>query len=289
MRLDGRSLAAVTAIDRISGWSAANKAGAVVRPGNRPTTAGDVDAAFGLASVTKLLSAYAVLVATEEEVVALDEPAGPPGSTVAHLLAHASGLGPDAGSGVIAPPGTRRIYSNAGFEVLADHLVAAAGLPFDTYLTEAVLEPLGMASTRLTGSRRTAPPRPSPISPASRPSCSHPSHLPATLTVATTPVPHAGGVRPGFGRQDPNPWGLGCRAPRPKSPHWTGAGTARPPSGLRGACGTFSVDPVGPAACIVLTDQPFGARAEHYWPTLSDAVLLEQPDPPKGALIPNGP
>ena len=70
------------------------------------------------ASVTKLLTALASLVAAEEGVLELDEPAGPPGSTARHLLAHASGLPPD-GETPIAQPGTRRIYSNAGFEVLA--------------------------------------------------------------------------------------------------------------------------------------------------------------------------
>ena len=80
----------------------------------------------------------------------LDEPAGPPGATVRHLLAHASGLGPDGA--VLAPPATRRIYSNAGYEVLADVVAGAAGLPFATYLGEAVLGPVGLAGTTLEGS-----------------------------------------------------------------------------------------------------------------------------------------
>jgi CubicO group peptidase (beta-lactamase class C family) len=76
--------------------------------------------------VTKLVSALAALVAVEQGAVELDEPAGPPGSTVRHLLAHASGLAPDENS-VIAPPGRRRIYSNSGFEALADRSPSAAG------------------------------------------------------------------------------------------------------------------------------------------------------------------
>ena len=44
------------------------------------------------ASVSKLATAVAMLVAAEEGIVDLDEPAGPPGSTFRHLLAHASGL-----------------------------------------------------------------------------------------------------------------------------------------------------------------------------------------------------
>ena len=46
---------------------------------------------FALASVTKPLVARAAQVAVEEGVVELDTQAGPPGSTVRHLLAHASG------------------------------------------------------------------------------------------------------------------------------------------------------------------------------------------------------
>src|SRR2546425_457645 len=74
---------------------------------------------FPWASVTKLATALAVLVAAEEGVVDLDDAAGPPGSTIRHLLAHASGLPLDGGA-PIAEPGRRRIYSNAGFEALAD-------------------------------------------------------------------------------------------------------------------------------------------------------------------------
>src|SRR3546814_8402419 len=74
---------------------------------------------FALASVTKLLTASAVLVAVEEEIVVLDEAAGPPGATVRLLLAHASGL-PFEGREPIAPPGERRASGNAAYEVLAE-------------------------------------------------------------------------------------------------------------------------------------------------------------------------
>src|SRR5436190_1460523 len=93
---------------------------------------GDLERVFPWASVTKLASAVAVLVAAEEGIVDLDEPAGPPGSTVRHLLAHASGLPFDPGP-PIARPGTRRIYSNYGFEVLAAHVGERAEMPFAAY------------------------------------------------------------------------------------------------------------------------------------------------------------
>src|SRR2546430_6084745 len=93
---------------------------------------GDETLVLGWASVSKLATAVAMLVAAEEGIVDLDEPAGPPGSTLRHLLAHASGLPFDAGA-AIAPPGRRRIYSNYGFEVAAALVEERAEMPFAAY------------------------------------------------------------------------------------------------------------------------------------------------------------
>src|SRR5579875_3739496 len=111
-------------------------------------TTGDAGQRFAWASVTKLCTALAVLVAVEEGTVALSDPAGVPGATVAHLLAHASGLAPDRRE-VIAPPETRRIYSNAGFELLGELLAERSGMPVWQYVTEAVFVPLQMVGARL--------------------------------------------------------------------------------------------------------------------------------------------
>ncbi|NEE07784.1 beta-lactamase family protein, partial [Streptomyces sp. SID7499] len=106
----------------IDTWPVTTAAAAVVRAdGTVLGTHGPADHRFPLASVTKPLAAYAALVAYEEGAVELDEPAGPEGSTVRHLLAHTSGLAFDEHR-VTAPPGNRRLYSNAGFEVLGDHI-----------------------------------------------------------------------------------------------------------------------------------------------------------------------
>jgi CubicO group peptidase (beta-lactamase class C family) len=141
----------VTALDALAAWPVPHAAGAVVPAGGGTTEqAGETDRPFPLASVTKLVTALAVLVACEEETVALDEPAGPEGSTVRHLLAHASGLGVD--DRVAARPGERRIYSNTGFEILGEVVAARAGIAFGRYATEAVLDPLGMGSTSMDGS-----------------------------------------------------------------------------------------------------------------------------------------
>ena len=46
-----------------------------------------------------------------------------------HLLAHTSGLAFDEHR-VTAAPGQRRLYSNAGFEQLGDHIAKATEIPF---------------------------------------------------------------------------------------------------------------------------------------------------------------
>src|SRR5687767_190463 len=88
---------AVDALRQIDDWGAAHAAAAVVRPGGMLASHGPSDHLFRWASVTKLATALAVLVAVEEGVVDLEEPAGPEGATVRHLLAHASGLPFDGG------------------------------------------------------------------------------------------------------------------------------------------------------------------------------------------------
>ena len=55
------------------------------------------------------------------DLPAAGEAPHPSGITVAHLLAHAAGLPFERGAPV-APPGTRRTYSNYGYELLGDHL-----------------------------------------------------------------------------------------------------------------------------------------------------------------------
>ena len=112
---------ALDALRQIEEWGAANAAAGVVGPEGVRATHGPVEHEFRWASVTKPATALATLVAAEEGVVDLDEPAGPPGATVRHLLAHASGL-PFEGGTPIAEPGKRRIYSNTGFEQLAAHV-----------------------------------------------------------------------------------------------------------------------------------------------------------------------
>jgi CubicO group peptidase (beta-lactamase class C family) len=82
------------------------------------------------------------------------------------------------------------------------------------------------------------------------------------------------GVLPGFGRQEPNDWGLGFELRDAKSPHWTGARNSARTFGHFGRSGTFLwVDPEARLALGVLTDLDFGDWAAEAWPRLSDAVL----------------
>jgi CubicO group peptidase (beta-lactamase class C family) len=228
-----------------------------------------------IASVGKLLVGVAALVALEEGTVDLDEPAGPSGSTVRHLLAHASGLAFDSDRS-IAPPGRRRIYSNTGIERFADHLTARAGMPFGEYLRLGVLEPLGMAATTLRGSPAHAVwSTASDLLRFSRELLAPTLVSAEMLAEATRPqFPDLGGVLPDLGRFDPNPWGLTFEIRDGKDPHWTGKRNSPATFGHFGGAGGFLwVDPKAGLATIALTDRDFGPWALEAWPTFSDAVL----------------
>jgi len=265
-----------TAVGTALDWPVPHVAAAVVlADGTVAAETGEQDRVFPLASVTKPLSAYAVLIAVEEGAVDWDDPAGPEGSTLRHLAAHTSGLSFSEAK-VQAKPGVRRIYSNSGFEVLDAAVAAAAGMSFAEYLDEAVLTPLGMTSTSLEGSAAAD----------ARSTCADLTRFaaelqaptlvsPTTLHEATTVVfPGVDGVLPGYGRQMPNDWGLGFEIRDGKSPHWTGANSSPRTFGHFGQSGTFLwVDPDAGAACIALTDRDFGPWAIEAWPPFTDRVL----------------
>src|SRR5439155_616351 len=77
----------VEALAQVDGWGAGAVAVAVLRGGDVIAERGPRDREFRWASITKPAVALATLVAAEEGVVDLDEPAGPEGSAVRHLLA----------------------------------------------------------------------------------------------------------------------------------------------------------------------------------------------------------
>jgi CubicO group peptidase (beta-lactamase class C family) len=267
----------VDALRQIDGWGAGVAAAAVVAAGGEVLASrGPSDEVVRWASITKPTVALAVLVAAEEGVVDLDEPAGPEGSTIRHLLAHASGL-PFAGPRPIAPPGRRRIYSNTGFVLLGDELERAAEMPLAEYLHAALVVPLGMraelrgsAAADLFGSLDD-------LVALARELQSPTVVAQETLDEMTTvQFDGLGGVLPDVGRFDPNDWGLGVELRNGKQPHWTGARNSTRTFGHFGGSGTFLwIDPEAGIALACLTDRSFGAWALEAWPRLSDAVLAE--------------
>jgi CubicO group peptidase (beta-lactamase class C family) len=255
-------------------------AAAVVGPSGVLAEFGDQRHQFPLASVTKPLAARAAHVAVEEGVFDLDTSAGPPGSTVRHLLAHASGLAMHSDE-VMAEPGKRRCYSNYGFGVLAQALQDASGIDFVDYLADAVLVPLGMSDTRLEGGAAAA--GYGGVSTVAdlvrfagdllRPELvAAPTHAEATAVQ----FPGLDGVLPGFGVQRPNDWGLGFEIRDGKSPHWTGSTNSAATYGHFGQSGTcLWVDPAADLALVVLTDRDFGDWSRERWPKFSDTVIAE--------------
>jgi CubicO group peptidase (beta-lactamase class C family) len=267
-------------LDALDDWPVRAAAAAVVGPSGVLASRGDTKQEFALASVTKPLVARAVQIAIEEGVVDLDTAAGPPGSTVRHLLAHASGLAMHSNQ-TLAKPGTRRIYSNYGFAVLAETVQQASGIESGHYLAEAVFEPLGMTATRLDGGAQAAGfGATSTVADlaafAAELLC--PETVSAQMHADATMVQFPGldGVLPGYGVQRPNDWGLGFEIRDSKSPHWTGANNSARTYGHFGQSGTFIwADPEAELALVVLTDRDFGEWALPAWPALSDTVLFE--------------
>ena len=265
----------VKALRQIDGWPVPFAVAGALTSEGRIETHGDPSRHLRLASVSKPVAALALLVAAEEGVVDLDEPAGPSGSTVRHLLAHASGL-PFEGTTPIAPPGRRRVYSNEGFRVLGVHLAERAEMPFADYVRAAVCEPLGIG-----------------LDPSGDPGSGMHASLADVLAIGRellaptilaeetlaemTTVQFAGlaGVLPDWGRFEPLDWGLGVQL-NTAPPSWMGSRTSSRAFGHFGGSGTFLwVDPEVGVACAALSNREFGDWAKAAWPVLSDAVLGE--------------
>jgi CubicO group peptidase (beta-lactamase class C family) len=254
-------------------WGA-SFAAAAVAVGERTDRHGDTGHVVRVASITKLVTAWAVLLAVEEGATDLAAPLGPPESTVRHLLSHAGGYDFDTDT-VLAAPGTRRIYSNTGYELLARHVAEVTGIPFDQYVADGVLEPLGMTSSELRGS--AAKDLWSDVEDLLRlaaelqaPQVLHPT---TAAQARTCQFPTLAGVLPGWGRQDPCEWGLGPELRGTKSPHWSGSTAPAGTYGHFGGSGTFLwIDPDRGLSCVVLTDREFGDWSVAAWPPFSDSV-----------------
>ena len=252
--------------------------GAPAPDGGALYESGDVDEIFPFASVTKPIVAWSALVAVDRGLLDLDAPAGAPapdGATIGHLLSHSSGIATDSDER-LATPGTRRIYSNRGIEILGERLQEATGTPLETWVESTVLEPLGMASVLIPGSpAHSGEGSARDLSLFARELASPRLVSPALAERACAPVlPELDGVLPGYGRQVPNPFGLGVEVRGAKSPHWTGKGNSPQTFGHFGQSGSFIwVDPVAERQAVFLGAEPFGQIHRKTWPALGDQIL----------------
>ena len=236
---------------------------------------GGADTRYRWASVTKVATALTILHAHLERLVSLDDPAGPPGSTLGLLLCHASGYTFDSHR-TTAKPGRHRIYSNYGIDRAAEHLEQATGTPFAVHLETRLLGPLGIRDVRLEG-----PPSRGLVGPLSdlvllAHELLRPARLdPEVVRLASTPVlPEINGVLPVYGRYRPHPWGYGCEVKGAKNPHWTSPQNSAETFGHFGMSGSFCwVDPLAQLACVFLGDRDFDQWAVDWWPGFSTRVL----------------
>ena len=256
-------------VDDVASWPAKTAACVVLSSRGTLAVAGDLALPLPWASVTKIVAALAVLEVVFEGSLRLDDPAGPKGSTLRHLLGHTSGLACNEHR-VVAAPGRRRCYSNVGIDLAVDLAVRRSGSQdAGTLLRERVLNPLGMTSTVLVG-------------PASHGALGPVSDLallarellvPTVLTdgivaAATAPsFPGLPGLLPGFGRQDPNDWGLGVELRGTKSPHWLPRTASPSSAGHFGQAGALVwADRPHDLAVACATGTQFGPWAAEAWP-----------------------
>ena len=276
------------ALDRIDDWPVPTASACIVKAINGASSTiavrGDSDHVFRLASLSKVITSLAIMIAVEEGSVSLDQPmvspGAPNGCTMRHLLAHASGL-PFDGSEAIAPLETRRIYSNTGIELAAVETEHRTDIAFGDYLREAVIEPLGLRRTELRGSPAygiwsTVDDLGLLLGELLRPSLIA-SSTHAEMTSAQYPT--LDGIVPGIGAFQPCPWGLGVELHGNKHPHWMGSTNSPATFGHFGGAGTMMwVDPQANIALTALTDRPFDQWSDvapRLWRELSDAVIAE--------------
>lgn len=138
------------------------------------------DSIFGIASMTKPITATAILMLHDEgklniddpvskhlpEFASLKTPSGKPASiTLRQLLSHTSGLGAQspeenkipytlaelapkyAALPMLSEPGEKWKYTRVGFNLSARIVEKISGLPFEVFLEKRIFAPLGMADT----------------------------------------------------------------------------------------------------------------------------------------------
>ena len=268
----GTASAVENVLAELQEWPVDNVAAAALWDGTTATY-GDTAARFPLASVSKLITAYAALLAVEEGAFELDQqvpaellPEFDDLPTVRELLAHTSGIG-FRGRSPEKPRGARRIYSSAGYEVLADFIAAEADMPFADYVAEGVCAPLGIEVTVEGSAGHGFSASVDALSVLCAEFLTPTVLAPTTLREALEPQwPEVSGVVPGYGMQKPCPWGLGFELHGEKSPHWLGEKMPETVAGHFGQSGTFLwFHPETKKAAVVLTDEDFGDWAKQRW------------------------
>ena len=258
-------------------WPAPNTSIAVIDRHGQVHKFGDTARTTRIASVSKLLTAWATHIAIEEGSTSLDAAVGQDGCTLAHLLAHAGGYSFD-GAVPIVSPGRKRIYSNTGYEIISGHLEAVTKITFNEYLNDAVFSPLEMFQSLLKGS-----------SAADVISCvddlvqfAHELRNPKIVSITTarvattTQFDELEGVVPGVGRFSPCNWGFGPEIHGNKHPHWMGSRNSASTFGHFGGTGSFLWhDPVANVSCVGLCVVEFDSWGLHHWPIFFDAILDE--------------
>ena len=235
----------------------------------------DTGRTYPLASVTKLLSALTLLSAVGDGIIAIDDPVGPPGATLRHLLAHASGIG-FRDDTIRANPGSRRIYSNTGIDLAAAHLSERTGNSFQTEMRNRVLLPLAMNETSLEG-----PPSKGGVASigdmallAAELLTPRVVSAEAIVSLTTVAYPGLGGFLPSFGYHADNVWGLGAEVRGHKMPHWTSPYNSPTTFGHFGISGSFVwIDQTAGLACVALSSVVFDEWAVTAWPATSTSVL----------------
>lgn len=264
----------------IDSWPVPSARMMLVVDGGTAVGHGDLELVGPIASVSKVLTSYAVLIAVSEGALDLGTPAGPPGATLRHLLAHTSGYGFATDAVPWASPGARRIYSNRGIEEAAAAVERATGVHFTTYLAETVLEPLGMVATDPSGSpaygfRSTVGDLALFAAELLAPRLLASRTLADLVRVA---FPGLVGVVPGVGRFDPCDWGLGVERNFGRVGHWSGTKLSWETFGHFGGAGSFLwVDPRRRLGAVCLTGREFGPWAMRAWPPLCDRIAAAVP------------
>jgi CubicO group peptidase (beta-lactamase class C family) len=113
------------------------------------------DTVFRLGSITKQFTAMAILQLHDRGLLSIDDPVArylpdtPHGDaiTIRHLLTHTSGISQADDAQLEFAPGERLNYSNKGYWLLGRIIERISGRPYEDYLRENILGPLGMSHT----------------------------------------------------------------------------------------------------------------------------------------------